>query len=180
MVTKATKPTKAKRSTPLGDQQCDLVLRDFRIVNLSCERFLAPEQAARGSYRLKFQIAGIKTPEDNKSGILVIKCDFQLEGHKTLGDDVTIDDKELQKSFLIKMSVEGLFQLSGSSKIEKNELQALIETALGNMHILSNEKLRLITADLGYRNVRPELGISKARIARFNLKVSDDNEVSME
>jgi hypothetical protein len=67
-----------------------------------------------------------------------------------------------KKSFSINLSVEGFFELSGKAVLDANDLsnQPCMTAALQQLHVLSMDRVRTIAAELGYKGVRPDLGMS--------------------
>lgn len=177
MDSKSTKRPKTKGAS-LEASKFDLILKDFRLTSSSTERFLSPENAKSGSYKLKMELINVVTPTGKKPGPFVVTMTVHLEGFKS--SDIT-EEKNTQpeKSFSAKVAAEGLFKLVGPERsCDENELLQMTVKAISEVHILVVDKLRSIVADLGYKNVRPDLGLPLSQLRQIKVDEVNDNQVS--
>ena len=72
-----------------------------------------------------------------------------------------------EKSFSVSITVEGHFKLSSFNPDNESEMKSLIPRMMQQMHIVAMDRVREMVFDLGYKGVRPNLGIENIKIGRI-------------
>ncbi|HJW57055.1 MAG TPA: hypothetical protein VJ577_17460 [Burkholderiaceae bacterium] len=163
------KQSKTSKASALNSTDFELILKDFRLVNLKCERYLTPEEAPKGSFSLEANSEFVKIPkaesENSPPLPVVITYNLTLIGTKVsqAKGPKKPKEKKNEKSFSIDLSVEGFFELSGKDHLTEQDLSnyKCMTAAIQQLHLLGVDRIRTIAAELGYKGVRPSLGAPK-------------------
>ena len=154
-------PRKSKASrTTLAKSTPELLLHDFRIASCKCERFMAPEKAEKGSFTVggSSRIGVAKTG----AGQILVEYTITLQGYSRPADN---EETKREKSFSIELITEAMFKSADAPKIARADISnEIARNLMAQVYPLTLLKVRVLAAEMGYRNVRPVLGISPSRL----------------
>jgi hypothetical protein len=131
----------------------EFILADFRVSKVIAERFRAPEDARKGTYRLTASTGDLVFSEPNTVPQMgVITFTLNVDG-STMSDD---DPPSKVKSFSVHIESEGRFEIVGDVDTEdRTQCEGLVEPIISLMHALCVNTARTEADSMGYRSVRP-------------------------
>ena len=151
----ALKPAAEKVKAP------EFILFDYRILNLQAERFLAPEVASTVTFQVSSDVKSVSVPEVGGPSVGLVHYEVKVEGKR-----MTEDGNEPVKSFSVKIELEGQYNIVNCTVDGPDQIAAHLPQVIQQLHTLAIEKLRGVAQDLGYRGVRPSLGLARERAER--------------
>ncbi|WP_321943053.1 hypothetical protein [Paraburkholderia tropica] len=146
-------------------------LIEFAITSVDAKRLLPQRQARRGRFNLNAHVT-VNPYKANDDGLvpgLKMALSLQLDG-SSLSRDEEGNDVVGEKSFTIGMEAEARFKVSGELRADEEPSEQEIANLTQSVYPLAARQIQQYAADMGYRNVSPDLSI----LDEFEFARSDD------
>ena len=119
---------------------------------------MAPEKAEKGS----FTVDGSSRIGVAKTGQILVEYTITMQGYSRPAAN---EEAKREKSFSIELITEAMFKSADAPEIARADISnEIARDLMVQVYPLTLLKVRVLAAEMGYRNVRPVLGISQSRL----------------
>lgn len=165
------KRPEALKPDPVVESTFEMILVDFRVTKLVAERFIEPENAKIGTFAMEIADGSISVSN------LADESEFRILYTVTItGNKVDVVDSVRTtgpKSFSISASVEGKIECAGVKPGVEQNMAAIKQSSIEVvrvLHALTVNCIREEASQMGYRSVRPSLGLRLKQMPQLDIQ----------